>query len=276
MHCLVIRDLHAGYGAASVLRGIDLSLERGELVALVGANGAGKTTLLKCISGLLRSTGGTIEYDGAALLSSPAARVRMGIAHVPEGRQVFADLTVEENLRLGAYSQLRSLAQAEIKERMAEVWRIFPVLLERAASGAGSLSGGQQQMLAIGRGMMAKPRLLLLDEPSLGLSPTLVTEIFRTLEALRGLGVSILLAEQNARLSLAIADRGYVLETGKIVLGGTGRELLHSAAVQERYLGVGASSRAQSASGSAARDLGQRLRTILHPEQHFTETEAPA
>jgi branched-chain amino acid transport system ATP-binding protein len=231
------------------------------MVALVGANGAGKSTLLKVISGLLRQSSGTIEYEGEALPSSTAARVRAGIAQVPEGRQVFADLTIEENLRLGAYSQLRSLSEAEVQARVEEVCSIFPILKERMKGLAGGLSGGQQQMLSIGRGLMAKPRLLLLDEPSLGLSPTLVTEIFRTLVKLRGMGVSILLAEQNARMSLAIADRGYVIETGKIALSGTGQELLHSDEVMERYLGVGS----DETHGAAAegRALGERLRAIL-------------
>jgi branched-chain amino acid transport system ATP-binding protein len=256
-----IRDLRAGYGSASVLHGITLDVQKGEMVALVGANGAGKSTLLKVISGLLRQTSGTIEYEGAPLPSSPAARVRAGIAQVPEGRQVFADLTIEENLRLGAYSQMRTLTEAEIAKRIEEVCAIFPVLKERMKGLAGGLSGGQQQMLAIGRGLMARPRLLLLDEPSLGLSPTLVTEIFKILVRLRAMGVSILLAEQNARMSLAIADRGYVIETGKIALSGTGQELLHSHEVMERYLGVGSDETHGAA--QEGRALGEKLRSIL-------------
>jgi branched-chain amino acid transport system ATP-binding protein len=257
-----IRDLRAGYGTATILHGIELAVERGEMVALVGANGAGKSTLLKVISGLLRPTSGAIEYEGSPLPASAAARVRAGIAQVPEGRQVFADLSIEENLRLGAYSQLRLLKEPEIEARIEEVCTIFPILKERMKSLAGGLSGGQQQMLAIGRGLMAKPKLLLLDEPSLGLSPTLVTEIFKTLVRLRGMGVSILLAEQNARMSLAIADRGYVIETGKIALSGTGQELLHSDAVMERYLGVG-SDATHGGDGAATQALGEQLRGIL-------------
>src|SRR5579875_1900170 len=186
---------------------------------------------------------------------------RAGIAQVPEGRQVFADLTIEENLRLGAYSQMRTLTEAEIAKRIEEVCAIFPVLKERMKGLAGGLSGGQQQMLAIGRGLMARPRLLLLDEPSLGLSPTLVTEIFKILVRLRAMGVSILLAEQNARMSLAIADRGYVIETGKIALSGTGQELLHSHEVMERYLGVGSDETHGAA--QEGRALGEKLRSIL-------------
>ena len=260
-----VHGLHAGYGSASVLHGIELNIEKGEMVALVGANGAGKSTLLKVISGLLRQTSGTIEYEGAPLPASTAARVRAGVAQVPEGRQVFADLTIEENLRLGAYSQLRALSESDVQGRVEEVCSIFPILKERMKGLAGGLSGGQQQMLSIGRGLMAKPRLLLLDEPSLGLSPTLVTEIFKTLVKLRGMGVSILLAEQNARMSLAIADRGYVIETGKIALSGTGQELLHSNEVMERYLGVGS----DETHGAAAegRALGEQLRTILADSQ---------
>jgi branched-chain amino acid transport system ATP-binding protein len=240
---LEIADLYAGYGAAHVLRGVNLTVGTGEMVALVGANGAGKTTLLKTISGLVTPNAGTLAIAGSPLAGrSSVARVRMGLAHVPEGRQIFGELSVEENLEIGAYTQARSIAKDEYAARVAEVFRIFPVLAEKRALPAGGLSGGQQQMLAIGRGLMLKPQLLLLDEPSLGLSPLLVTEIFGVLAKLRETGVSILLSEQNARLSLAIADRGYVIETGKIVREGTGAELLASADIMERYLGVGTSS----------------------------------
>jgi branched-chain amino acid transport system ATP-binding protein len=240
---LEIDGLSAGYGAAVVLHGVSLSVRTGEMVALVGANGAGKTTLLKTISGLVAPRAGSLQIGGKALSGlSPVARVRLGLAHVPEGRQVFGDLSVAENLEIGAYTQLRTIAKAEYAARVAEVYRLFPVLAEKKDLPAGGLSGGQQQMLAIGRGLMLKPQLLLLDEPSLGLSPLLVTEIFRTLAGLRETGVSLLLSEQNARLSLAIADRGYVIETGKIVREGTGAELLGSADIMERYLGVGTSS----------------------------------
>ncbi len=240
---LELENLSAGYGAAQVLHGVSLSVANGEMVALVGANGAGKTTLLKTISGLVQPRSGTAELAGKPLSGlSSVARVELGLAHVPEGRQVFGDLSVAENLEIGAYTQLRGLSNDELTRRADEVYRIFPILKERQSLPAGGLSGGQQQMLAIGRGLMLKPKLLLLDEPSLGLSPILVTEIFRVLATLRETGCSILLSEQNARLSLAIADRGYVIETGKIVRTGTGAELLASSDIMERYLGVGTSS----------------------------------
>jgi len=260
---LAIRDLSAGYGAVGVLRGVNLTVGNGEMVALVGANGAGKTTLLKTISGLLKPTAGDVRIADQALESfSPVARVQMGLAHVPEGRQIFGDLTVAENLLIGAYTQLRTLPQAEFDARVAEVYRIFPVLDEKKELPAGGLSGGQQQMLAIGRGLMLKPKLLLLDEPSLGLSPLLVTEIFRVLRQLRETGVSILLSEQNARLSLAIADRGYVIETGKIVREGTGAELLASSDIMERYLGVGAAS-IDVENDPIKDELTRRLRAVI-------------
>jgi branched-chain amino acid transport system ATP-binding protein len=240
---LEIQNLSAGYGGALVLQGVHLHVGAGEMVALVGANGAGKTTLLKTISGQLTPRSGTIAIAGQPLAGqTPVARVKLGLAHVPEGRQIFGDLTVEENLEIGAYTQLRTIAKDEYAARVAEVYRLFPILREKKDLAAGGLSGGQQQMLAIGRGLMLKPTLLLLDEPSLGLSPLLVTEIFKILRSLRETGVSILLSEQNARLSLAIADRGYVIETGKIVREGSGSELLASSDIMERYLGVGASS----------------------------------
>jgi len=240
---LDIQNLTSGYGAIVVLHGVSLRVGQGEMVALVGANGAGKTTLLKTISGLLAPKSGTAELFGKPLVSmSSTARVSMGLAHVPEGRQIFGDLSVEENLEIGAYTQLRKVSRDELAARKAEVFGMFPILKERQSLPAGGLSGGQQQMLAIGRGLMLKPQLLLLDEPSLGLSPLLVTEIFKTLATLRETGCSILLSEQNARLSLAIADRGYVIETGKIVREGTGAELLASSDIMERYLGVGAAS----------------------------------
>jgi branched-chain amino acid transport system ATP-binding protein len=240
---LEIHNLSAGYGDALVLHGVNLHVATGEMVALVGANGAGKTTLLKTISGLLVPRVGTIAIEGKPLAgTSQVARVKLGLAHVPEGRQIFGDLSVEENLEIGAYTQLRSIPKDEYAARIAEVYRLFPILHEKKDLMAGGLSGGQQQMLAIGRGLMLKPTLLLLDEPSLGLSPLLVTEIFHILNTLRETGVSILLSEQNARLSLAIADRGYVIETGKIVRDGTGAELLGSSDIMERYLGVGTSS----------------------------------
>jgi len=260
---LEIRGLRAGYGEAEVLRGVDLDVASGELVALVGANGAGKSTLLKCISGLVPSTSGTIRLAGRSVTGVPPARiVQGGVAHVPEGRQIFGRLSVADNLRLGAYSQLRHLTQAEVAARIAEVCRIFPALSGRLAEEASLLSGGQQQMLAIGRGLMARPQLLLLDEPSLGLAPVLVAEIFEVLRRLRQAGVGLLLVEQNARLSLAIADRGYVLETGRVALSGVGTTLLHTPEVIHRYLGVTAN-RVDAADDGRAAGLAARLKSVL-------------
>ncbi|MCC6610108.1 MAG: ABC transporter ATP-binding protein [Burkholderiales bacterium] len=223
-----------------MVHGIDLALEAGEIVALVGANGAGKSTLAKSISGLLPALSGRILLDGKPIeRASPAERVRLGIAHVPEGRQVFSGLSIAENLRLGAWVHRRALSEMEMERRIARVCEAFPVLVERLQHPGGTLSGGQQQMLAIARGLMAEPRYLILDEPSLGLSPILVVEIFRMIEALRGRGIAILLSEQNARMSLAIADRAYVIETGRVTIEGAGRELLRRREVIERYLGVG-------------------------------------
>lgn len=260
---LEIAGLSAGYGAALVLHDVSITVGAGEMVAIVGANGAGKTTLLKTISGLITPRSGSLSIAGApAAALAPTARVKLGLAHVPEGRQVFGELTVAENLEIGAFTQLRTIAKDEYAARVAQVYRIFPVLEEKQALPAGGLSGGQQQMLAIGRGLMLKPKLLLLDEPSLGLSPLLVTEIFRVLGALRETGVSILLSEQNAKLSLAIADRGYVIETGKIVREGTGKELLASTEVMERYLGVGASS-IDLESDPAKEELTRKLRLVI-------------
>ncbi len=237
---LEVKRLHTGYGGMDVIHGIDIEVRAGEIVALVGANGAGKSTLVKTISGLLPVRAGEILFEGERIdRLSPKARVLRGIAQVPEGRQVFAGLSVSENLRLGAYVHRHTLGQAELEARMREVCALFPVLLERLGEPVGNLSGGQQQMLVIARGLMAQPRLLVLDEPSLGLAPVLVVEIFRLIAGLRDQGIAILLSEQNAKLSLAIADRAYVIEMGRVALAGTGKELLASPEVAERYLGVG-------------------------------------
>ena len=261
---LEIKDLSSGYGAVQVLRGVNLTVNDGEMVALVGANGAGKTTLLKTISGLVAAKSGAIMLGDTALHQiAPVSRVRLGLAHVPEGRQVFSDLTVRENLELGAYTRLKNLSAEQFEERIKEVTGIFPALEEKMELPAGGLSGGQQQMLAIARGLMSKPTLLLLDEPSLGLSPVLVSEIFRVLRSLRELGVAILLAEQNAKLSLAIADRGYVIETGKIVREGSGADLLASSDIMERYLGVGVSSISVDQHDRKEEELTRRLSAIL-------------
>jgi branched-chain amino acid transport system ATP-binding protein len=228
-------SLTSHYGRIPALKGIDLKIEAGELVALVGANGAGKTTLLRALSGVQRVSAGRVWFDGADITAAaPDRRVRLGIAQVPEGRQVFGPLSVEDNLLLGAY--VRPLRDARVA--LERVYRMFPALAERRDSPAGMLSGGQQQMLAIGRALMAGPRLLLLDEPSMGLAPRLVAEIFAAIRALREAGTTIFLFDQNARAALAIADRGYVLETGRIVLAGAGAELAANEAVKQAYLGL--------------------------------------
>jgi branched-chain amino acid transport system ATP-binding protein len=227
--------LTSHYGRIPALKGIDLKIEPGELVALVGANGAGKTTLLRALSGVQRVTAGRVWFEGADITAArPDRRVRLGIAQVPEGRQVFGPLSVEDNLLLGAY--VRPLREA--RRALGRVYEMFPALAARRKSPAGMLSGGQQQMLAIGRALMAGPRLLLLDEPSMGLAPRLVEEIFVAIRGLREAGATIFLVDQNARAALAIADRGYVLETGRIVLAGTGRELAANDAVKQAYLGL--------------------------------------
>jgi len=239
---LELRSLSTGYGRQSVVHEVSLTLRKGEVLALVGANGAGKSTLVKAVSGVLPLHGGEIWLEGRRIdRLGPRARVLAGIAHIPEGRQVFAGLTVADNLRMGAYTRLRALSGDELLRRVDRVLAPMPALLERLDEPAGNLSGGQQQMLAIARGLMSEPRLLLLDEPSLGLAPVLVAEIFRLIERLSGEGLAILLSEQNARLSLAIADRGCVIEKGRVALEGSGEALLRDPAVAERYLGVGAS-----------------------------------
>ncbi len=231
---LEVHALECAYGRIPALKGVDLSVRAGELVALVGGNGAGKTTLLRALSGVQRARG-RVLFDGVDLSNAPPERrVSAGIVQVPEGRQVFGPLSVEDNLRLGAYRRGRA-ATAQSLER---VYGMFPPLAERRRQAAGNLSGGQQQMLAIGRALMAQPRLLLLDEPSMGLAPRLVAEIFACVRALRDADTALLLVEQNARAALAIADRGYVLETGRIVLQGTGAELLADEAVRSAYLGL--------------------------------------
>ena len=232
---LEVKALESRYGRIPALKGVDLAVSAGELVALVGANGAGKTTLLRAISGVQPVASGTIAFDGVDITgASPARRVRLGIVQVPEGRQVFAPLAVEDNLRLGAYTR----SAAEAAETIERVYAMFPALASRRAAAAGTLSGGQQQMLAIGRALMTRPRLLLLDEPSMGLAPRLVEEIFACVTALRAADTAIFLVDQNARAALSIADRGYVLETGRIVLTGTGAGLLEDESVQAAYLGL--------------------------------------
>jgi branched-chain amino acid transport system ATP-binding protein len=233
---LEIKDLHVHYGAIHALHGVSLSVDRGEIVALIGSNGAGKSTLLRAISGLIRPTRGTITFQEKMPLEHlpPHAIVTAGISHVPEGRQIFANLSVRENLSLGAFPHPRDDEQ---RRGLARVYSLFPILEERAEQSAATLSGGEQQMLAIGRALMARPALLLLDEPSLGLAPLVVRRIFDVLAEINAQGTTLLLVEQNAHMALRIAARGYVLQTGCIVLEDSGARLLASPEVQAAYLG---------------------------------------
>jgi branched-chain amino acid transport system ATP-binding protein len=258
---LDISNLSSGYGSATVLREIDLKVAPGEIVALIGANGAGKSTLVKCLAGLIPAASGTISLEGRRIEAlTPRARVQAGLCLVPEGRQIFGALSIETNLRLGAYAQ-PSLGREALDRRIAEACRAFPVLLARRREPCANLSGGQQQMMAIARGLMSAPKILLLDEPSLGLSPRLVTDIFRLIADLRRAGIGLLLSEQNARQSLAIADRAYVLENGRITAEGRSAELIASADIAERYLGVGRA--VGDVHGTAQRVLSERLKAIL-------------
>lgn len=235
---LEVCDLEAGYGPVSVLRGISMRVEPGEIVAVVGANGAGKTTLLRVISGLLRPRAGRVFFDGQEITGWPPERiVALGLVHIPERRQLFAAMSVEDNLRLGAYLRLRRGERRAVEADLERIYALFPRLKERRRQMAGTLSGGEQQMLAIGRGLMARPRLLLLDEPSLGLAPLLVQELFRVIAGLRDQGITMLLVEQNARQALRVADRAYVLETGRIVREGAAAALRDDPEVQAAYLG---------------------------------------
>ncbi|WP_317204830.1 ABC transporter ATP-binding protein [Janthinobacterium sp.] len=232
---LEIKGLTSHYGRIQALHGIDLDVRQGQLVALVGANGAGKTTLLRAISGVQPISGGAIRF-GAADISrlSPDKRVRAGICQVPEGRQVFGPMSVEDNLRLGAFTR----PAQDLAGDMERMFQLFPILKEKRLLAAGTLSGGQQQMLAMARALMGRPQLLLLDEPSMGLAPLLIAEIFRIVRDLRDQGITIFLVEQNAHAALSIADVGYVIETGAITLSGPGPELLDNAQVQSAYLGM--------------------------------------
>ena len=232
---LQIKDIDVFYGNIQALHGVSLEVNEGEIVTLIGANGAGKSTLLKTISGLLKPKKGSIEYIGSNIDGKAAQSiVKLGISHVPEGRRVFANMTVEENLELGAY--LRN-DRAGIKKDMEHVYELFPRLLERLKQQSGTLSGGEQQMLAMGRALMSKPKLIILDEPSMGLAPLMVKNIFNIIEMVNKEGVTVLLVEQNANMALSVADRAYVLETGKIVLAGTAKELQESEEVKAAYLG---------------------------------------
>jgi len=236
---LTVKSVHTYYGSIHALKGVSLHVRPGEMVALIGANGAGKSTLVNPICGLLKPGKGKIEFQGEAIDGLPPEDiVRKGIALVPEGRQVFATLTVEANLEMGGFIHRRNGHQ--VREDMERMYGRFPILRERSRQLAGTLSGGEQQMLAISRALMARPRLIVLDEPSMGLAPLVVKEIFRIVQELRREGRTILLIEQNARAALQIADRGYVLETGKLVLQGEGAMLLEHREVQRAYLGKGA------------------------------------
>lgn len=236
---LRLRNVDLSYGRIQAVRRVSLHVERGEIVALIGANGAGKTTMLTAISGLMRPASGSIIFDGTEITGTrPDAIVRAGLSHVPEGRLVFGPMSVEDNLLLGSFSRRRFGRALDVSGDLEQVYTMFPRLHERRTQAAGTLSGGEQQMVAIGRALMAKPRMLLLDEPGMGLAPTVTKEIFRHIVELRdALGLTVLLVEQNARAALKIADRGYVLETGRILLQGPAEELLANNDVQRAYLG---------------------------------------
>ncbi|MHC1761653.1 MAG: ABC transporter ATP-binding protein [Negativicutes bacterium] len=233
---LVVESLEVRYGVIPALRGISLHVEQGEIVTLIGANGAGKSTTLKTISGLIRPAAGRITFEGKDLTTYPAHEiVGLGIAHVPEGRGIFPNLTVKENLKLATFR--RKDGRKALEEDMATVFDGFPVLKERTGQMAGTLSGGEQQMLAIGRALMARPQLVLMDEPSMGLAPLLVRQIFDIIREINGKGTTVLLVEQNARMALSIAHRGYILETGEIIKEGTASELVNDPQVAASYLG---------------------------------------
>ena len=234
MSLLEVQDLHVYYGSIHAIKGISFHVEKGEIVTLIGANGAGKSTTLNTVSGLLKPRDGSVFFDGSSIVGVPAHKiVGKGMALCPEGRRIFAQLSVEENLEMGAFTRPGS----EIKDSMERVYENFPRLKERYKQTAGTLSGGEQQMLAMGRALMSKPDLMMLDEPSMGLAPILVDQIFEIIKKLHKNGTTILLVEQNAQMALSIADRAYVLETGKISLSGKAKDLLHDESVQKAYLG---------------------------------------
>ena len=234
MAMLQVDSINVFYGSIHAIKDVSFSVEQGEIVTLIGANGAGKSTILKTVSGLLRSKGGSVQFhDNSITGAAPHRIVSMGLAHVPEGRHVFAQMTVEENLEMGAYTR----PQGEIAPGLERVYIRFPRLKERRKQISGTLSGGEQQMLAMGRALMSQPTLLMLDEPSMGLAPLMVEQIFAIVKELHKDGVTVFLVEQNAQMALSVADRGYVLETGKIVLTGEGKALLEDGAVKKAYLG---------------------------------------
>lgn len=260
---LELNAVTAGYGGVDMIHGVNLVVRPREIVTLVGNNGAGKSTLIKAISGLIPLRAGTISFEERRIDQwSTAARMRLGIVHVPEGRQIFSGFTIVENLTLGGY--VRAGKRGDANLRQERIWQLFPALRDRMSALAGNLSGGQQQMLAIGRGLMAGPKLLMLDEPSLGLAPRVVSEVFDLIIRLREQGLAVLLSEQNARLSLAISDRGYVIENGHVVLTGSGRDLLQSREVADRYLGIGVEQASQSVGWRAI--LATRLRELLRQQ----------
>lgn len=233
---LKIEDLQVYYGAIHAIKGASLEVNEGEVVTLIGANGAGKTTILHTVTGLVKARSGHLEYDGHNLLSvSPHKIVSLGLAHVPEGRQLFTRMTVEENLLMGAYHRKDSAA---IKYDLSRVYNLFPRLSERKSQISGTLSGGEQQMVAMGRAMMSQPKMIVMDEPSMGLSPILVRDVFRMIREMHELGITVLLVEQNASMALSIADRGYVLENGRITLSGTAEELMKDDRVRKAYFGA--------------------------------------
>ena len=235
MAMLEVKDLEVYYGVIQAIKGVSFEVNEGEIIALIGANGAGKTTILEAITGLVKPNKGSINLEGKELLKVPTHDiVSLGMAHIPEGRRIFAKQTVFENLRLGAYA---SNNKEETEELLEKVCRSFPRLKERSKQIAGTLSGGEQQMLATGRALMSKPRIVLMDEPSMGLSPIFVNEIFDIIEEINGTGTTVFLVEQNAKKALSIADRAYVLETGKIVTEGSSKELMDDDSVRKAYLG---------------------------------------
>lgn len=235
MAMLEVKDLQVYYGMIQAIKGISFEVNQGEVIALIGANGAGKTTILHTVTGLLAPKAGSIVFEGQDISKIPAHKiVSMGMAHVPEGRRVFAQLSVYDNLKMGAYTRKD---KNEIEESLAMVYKRFPRLEERKNQMAGTLSGGEQQMLAMGRALMSKPKIVLMDEPSMGLSPLLVAEVFKIIEEIRKSGTTVLLVEQNAKKALEIADRAYVLETGRIVLSGDAHELMNNDSVKKAYLG---------------------------------------
>lgn len=233
---LVLKDVNVSYGAIHAIHDVSLTVNDGEIVSLIGANGAGKTTILHTITGLKKASSGTIEYNGEDLMKTQASKIiTLGMAHVPEGRHIFPAMTVLENLEMGAYIRKD---KSNIQETMEEVFERFPRLKERKKQSAGTLSGGEQQMLAVGRALMSKPKILLMDEPSMGLSPLLVKEIFHIIKEVHKQGITVLLVEQNAKMALSIADRAYVLETGRIAMSGNAKELLTNEKVKKAYLGL--------------------------------------